>query len=616
MDPNELSCRLARLKMSKDNSDYMGEDATWNDFIADMVNKASIAEPRGIDNATKNVMEYVLQRNYEFAICLNFRLRGWLENKEKGDEFFKSQREKADKADEEGERRFYLMMQEIAEQMDKATGALRLHHSKSHTPKVLDICMAPGGYSAAIMKMNPHSKVFGITLPVELGGHRLCIDPKELSGLLGMDATMLVREFTGKEAPRKHPDYYRFSNVQPFRFYEFDLVLCDGIKLRSHNRPSYREENEAVRLATSQLILAMQRIRRDGKGTLIMLLHKVESWSSVYTMYLISKFATIQTFKPLKKHQTRSSFYIIATNVNTQSEHAISAVKEWKETWWTATFGGQLGTGVKPAEPTQELVVDVLSEFGGALIQYGQDIWGIQADALSMTDYAGDGKAPAVPSTQAHTLSSHDQHGPCGTTGNQSTSRKKHQVENLPVKTRENQHHATSSRGPSESLRIPVEKRRPSKELGNAWTGHRVSSEKRVASAEYRKKVEAAGVDTSSWGKGKAKISSEVSKLPSQPQGPPGSRRRVYSMDKMTEEDEAWVKGYDDHSYRYTGRGPREPPPIPYSTKPQRDEPDTGEEVGRSRVLSIRNIPSWRSGAIIPPSLDDPFVSEKPVGRK
>ncbi|KAK2626828.1 hypothetical protein QTJ16_004003 [Diplocarpon rosae] len=606
MDHNELFRRLATLKMNKDSSDYIGEDQAQEEYIADMLMKASIAEPRGIDNATKNVMEYILPRSYDFGICLKMRLRGWLENKEKGDNFFKSQREKADKTDEEGERRFYLMMQEIAEQMDRATGALKLQHSKSHTSKVLDICMAPGGYSAAIMRINPHSKLFGITLPVDLGGHRLCIDPKKLSGLLGMDITMLVREFTGEEAPRKHPDFYRFSNVQPFRFYEFDLVLCDGIKLRSHTRPSYREENEAVRLATSQLILAMQRIRRDGKGTLVMLLHKVESWSSVYTMYLISKFATIQTFKPLKKHQTRSSFYMIATNVDTQSEYAISAVKEWKKTWCTATFGGQLGTGSKPAEPTQELVAHVLTEFGGALIKYGQDIWfvkfppdvfraleaeRIQAEALSMTDYAGNGNASAVPSTQAYTLSSPNH---CDS----------------PAETHENQRPATSPKGPSESLGIPVEKRTPGKELGNAWANRRVASE------EYRKIVEAAGVDTSSWGKGKANISSGISKLPSQPQGPPGSRRRVYSMDKMTEEDEAWVKGYDDYSYKYTGRGPREPPPIPYSTKPQRDDPDTSEEVSRSRATSIGNIPSWRSGAIISPSADDPFVSQKSVVRK
>lgn len=43
--------------------------------------------------------------------------------------------------------------------------------SKTITLKVLDICMAPGGYSATVLKYNPYAQICGLSLSRSQGGH-------------------------------------------------------------------------------------------------------------------------------------------------------------------------------------------------------------------------------------------------------------------------------------------------------------------------------------------------------------------------------------------------------------------------------------------------------------
>jgi hypothetical protein len=103
-------------------------------------------------------------------------------------------------------------------------------------------------------------------------------------GLVSADVTMLASEFlkdTNRNIPANYPD--KFISSRPFVSHKMDIVFCDGIVLRSHQRPSYRQETEATRLSTAQLILGMQRLAQGG--TLIMLLHKIDSWTAASILY-------------------------------------------------------------------------------------------------------------------------------------------------------------------------------------------------------------------------------------------------------------------------------------------------------------------------------------------
>jgi hypothetical protein len=114
-----------------------------------------------------------------------------------------------------------------------------------------------------------------------------------------------------------------------------------------------------------------------------MLLHKIEAWHTAELLYLFSQFSSVQVFKPKKKHAIRSSFYLIARNVQPNAVTAKLAVETWKQAWWQATFGGENGTGAVKVTADEGHVRTVLDQFGSELIELGRPIWETQANALS-----------------------------------------------------------------------------------------------------------------------------------------------------------------------------------------------------------------------------------------
>jgi 23S rRNA U2552 (ribose-2'-O)-methylase RlmE/FtsJ len=276
------------------------------------------------------------------------------------------------------------MMQEIGNEMQEATGALSQKSRTSEDFEILDLCMAPGGYTARALQHNPTAKAVGITLPPDQGGHQVLLDSPH-SCVFYHDITMFAKEFGVDEVPPTHPGRASFSTERPFINEKFDLVFCDGQVLRTHKRPEYRERTEPSRLRISQLILALQRIRPGGR--LIMLLHKIEALDTVELLYRFSRFSDIQVFKPAKKHAIRSTFYLIAKNVEPNAEAARQAVEAWKEAWWNATFGGVEGVGASKIDIKDDYAQSVIDNFGDELARLARPVWRIQADALSKTAF-------------------------------------------------------------------------------------------------------------------------------------------------------------------------------------------------------------------------------------
>ena len=65
----------------------------------------------------------------------------------------------------------FNLMQRIGNEMHEITGVMSLVDTRN----ILDLCMAPGGYSASALKFNPQASVSGATLPEEHGGHKLFV---------------------------------------------------------------------------------------------------------------------------------------------------------------------------------------------------------------------------------------------------------------------------------------------------------------------------------------------------------------------------------------------------------------------------------------------------------
>jgi hypothetical protein len=129
----------------------------------------------------------------------------------------------------------------------------------------------------------------------------------------------------------------------------------------------------------------MQRIIPGG--TMAVLLRRPDAWDVVHLLHQFNSFANIQLFKPYKKHAVRSTFYLVAKNVQPEAESAIAALEEWKKSWSRATFGGDEGTGEKDPEMDVEAVKKVLDEFGPKLIELAIPVWKIQAGALERQDF-------------------------------------------------------------------------------------------------------------------------------------------------------------------------------------------------------------------------------------
>ncbi len=312
--------------------------------------------------------------------------QGW--NNPEGDKHFKKQRQAADEASHKERKTFLHLMRRIGDEIQTATGALNLPGPNA---EVLDICMAPGGYSASALKHSPHAHVSGITLPNFLGGHPVLIpyghrDPRV--DVQFADITMLAAEYGADDIPENHPDILNFSRKRPWATQSFDLVFCDGQVLRTHTPKiaSYRQQDEASRLTCSQLILAMQRIKPGG--TFIMLLHKVEMWRTIKLLSIFDKISEVELFKPITGHRTRGSFYLIAKKVQPNQPEALVAIDEWKESWKNATFPlstddwNQDQPDFVETHVLNEEVSSLLMSFGERLIELGEPVWKIQKNAL------------------------------------------------------------------------------------------------------------------------------------------------------------------------------------------------------------------------------------------
>lgn len=279
----------------------------------------------------------------------------------------------------------------IGNKLQAVTGAFTPPVDSPPTIRALNLCMAPGGYTATILRVNPSASVKGITLSEERGGHAMMLpfgneDPRV--DVEFMDITMLAREYGPSNAniPVEHPEAAKFVEDSPYQGLAFDIVVCDGQTLRTHKRAACRNNQEAFRLLLSQLIFGMNRIRAGG--TFVILLHQLGSWESVKLLRKFDSFSNIQLFKPLRFHQDRSSFYLVAKDVQPGHPEAMKSIEQWKSDWWHATFGGVEFTG-KIVEDDSNLVNSVLESFGQKFVELGREIWSIRLEAMKVAPYVG-----------------------------------------------------------------------------------------------------------------------------------------------------------------------------------------------------------------------------------
>lgn len=312
------------------------------------------------------------------------RSQGW--ESEAADKHFERQRKTADAAvsNENTQRGFFKKMVDIAREMNQATSVFRLPEDA----KVLDLCIAPGAFSSFILLNNQRCYVEGTSLPVEQGGHKMLIDTTDVRYTNSKEFQVTYLDVTlqlalmprGKTMPETSPDFENFtSNPSLPHLEQYDLALCDGQALRMHEHAQIRSW-EPARLLVSQLILSLTHLKPHG--SMLVLLHNVERWRTVYILYRFSQFSKIRLYKPTAAHTYRSSFYLVAQDIDT--EKAAGWVDHLRDCWYRMTFEGEGGTG-EPVDCGEDCEVDeLLEKFGTNFIGLAHDVWTRQFQALKL----------------------------------------------------------------------------------------------------------------------------------------------------------------------------------------------------------------------------------------
>lgn len=121
---------------------------------------------------------------------------------------------------------------------------------------------------------------------------------------------------------------------------------------------------------------------------MVVLLRRPDAWDTAHLLHQFNSFANIQLSKPSRKHAVRPTFYLVAKNVQSETESAKAALEEWRESWFRATFSGDEGTGERDLEMEADAVKEVLNDFGPKLIKLAVPVWKIQATALERQNFA------------------------------------------------------------------------------------------------------------------------------------------------------------------------------------------------------------------------------------
>ncbi|KAB5578845.1 hypothetical protein GE09DRAFT_1281133 [Coniochaeta sp. 2T2.1] len=303
------------------------------------------------------------------------RREGWQSNE--AESHFATQREVADNPDDEAKMGFFNMARRVAQELNKVTKVMDISRQRvrqttpvEDAPAILDLCMAPGGFSTIAVEANPTAGLSALTLSPEPGGHAVTLRPE---------------------------DYSNDVVIEPA-----DVTLLAAER--------------------AQLVVAVARVRRGG--TLVVLLHHLETWNTCQVMYVLNQFSRVRLFKPRAAHATRSSFYLVAEDVESESPKAKAAVQRWKALWRRLTLDREsveIGTGgdVDDADGMNmisgENVDDVLGKFGRRRLHLSLHIWQAHARALRKAPWnkraAGDGERGGAAAGGRERLSSREELG-------------------------------------------------------------------------------------------------------------------------------------------------------------------------------------------------------------
>lgn len=243
----------------------------------------------------------------------------------------------------------------------------------------------PGGYSAQVLKNNPHAHGIGISLPPEKGGHKSLLEPR-----LQARYQLIFSDITWFQLSSDQINHQRLHDLpDSVKSSLFDLVIMDGHPLHQQRKDNAPEDIlpwDGHRLLLSQLIIALRYVK-DG-GTIVLKLKLPESSLTARLLYAFDcTCLSIDICKPLSMHQLRSTFYLVASGVGLgiSRERRTEFLAGFERLWTETTFSGVDGNGRWLTDEDLDFIIpipDLIQTYIPRLASLGRDVWYFQAEAI------------------------------------------------------------------------------------------------------------------------------------------------------------------------------------------------------------------------------------------
>ena len=130
---------------------------------------------------------------------------------------------------------------------------------------------------------------------------------------------------------------------------------------------------------------------------MIVLLHRSSRVRTFRLIRMFCQFSDVHIFKPAKSHAIKSSFYLVAKNIQSGSAACLEAMSLFKTVWERATLKIESPSSAllyKDLGLVKKSLQPELEEFGDRFVEMVRHTRKIQADALEKAPFIEDKAAP------------------------------------------------------------------------------------------------------------------------------------------------------------------------------------------------------------------------------
>jgi hypothetical protein len=229
----------------------------------------------------------------------------------------------------------------------------------------------------------------GVSLSEDQGGHAFLLDYRLRKRFHLLEEDML--HFDLSPAGTNSTPATKFLPTK-LKARSFDIVLLDGHWVWTYAPDGPDSKGQAhpstgQRLLISQLVIALHTVKRGG--TLIMKLKRPEDILTAKLLRILDVLSgKLIAYKPYKHHNTRSSFYVVASGIGLGAQgHTIDDVEAaLRRVWLDTLIGGDAGEGrfIHLDHDLGWVLSDeeVKTEYIEKIIELGRPIWQTQVNGL------------------------------------------------------------------------------------------------------------------------------------------------------------------------------------------------------------------------------------------